>query len=91
MLRSEGTSGQVGGGDDALAPPSGIDPALVPLYENVASRLRASCAHMSAADFQQLVLDIARMKLRWSGEHPVVSASMGEPRPAAIRDARSGT
>ena len=90
MLRSNGTSGEVGGRDDALAAPSGVDPALVPLYENVASRLRGACAHMSAGEFQQLVLDIARMKLRWSGEHPVVSASMGEPRPAPARDARPG-
>jgi hypothetical protein len=90
MLRSDGTSGEVGRGDDVLAPPSGVDPALVPLYANVASRLRGACAHMPAAEFQQLVLDIARMKLRWSGEHPVVTASMGEPRPTPSRDGRTG-
>jgi hypothetical protein len=91
MPGTDGTSNEAGRADDVLAPPNGIEPALAPLYQNVASRLRAACAHMSAAEFQQLVLDIARMKLRWSGEHPIVTPSLGEPRSAPTRDARSAS
>ena len=64
------------------------------ILANVSSRLRTACAHMAPADFHALVLDIARMKLRWSGEHPAVAPSMapvGESRGGASRQgARDG-
>ena len=80
-----GTDGRPGDGDRAFEVPDGLDSALAPLYENVATRLRTACAHMTPADFHALVLDIARMKLRWSGEHPAVTSPVGDSRPEAAR------
>lgn len=83
-----GTDGRPGDGARAFEVPDGLDSALAPLYENVATRLRTACAHMTPADFHALVLDIARMKLRWSGEHPAVTSPaspVGDSRPEAAR------
>ena len=90
MTASDRSIGDGASTGRAFDVPDGLDAAVAPLYANVASRLRTACAHMSPADFHALVLDIARMKLRWSGEHPAVVPSMspvgdsrGDARPVA--------
>jgi hypothetical protein len=51
--------------------PSATDPRFAALLAEVAGRLHASCATMPPDAFQALVANIARLKLRWSGEHPL--------------------
>jgi hypothetical protein len=41
------------------------NPALDTLERDIAERLRPVCSHMSAEDFQALVKDIARVKLKY--------------------------
>jgi hypothetical protein len=47
------------------APPLDDAQRLRPIVADVASRLRAQCAHLATDDFDSLVLAIARRKLRW--------------------------
>jgi hypothetical protein len=41
------------------------NPALELLERDIAERLKSVCAHMSAGDFDELVHDIARVKLKY--------------------------
>ena len=56
------------------------DDAVQRLTADISARLRAVCGHLSDEDFAELVLDIARVRIRYDPLFPgSVSARMPAP------------
>lgn len=79
-------------------PAAHVDKAAEALVADLQARLRPACSHLTDAEFAALVLDVARMKLRFAAidarwvnpaagtpEHPATAATDAQPAGSASR------